>query len=1039
MNISSVSVRRPVTTLMIVLVVVVFGVVSLARLPIDLLPDFELPIAVVTASYEGVGPQEMENLVTRPLEEVVATVQNIENISSVTSEGRSIVIAQFTFNTDMGFAALEIREKLDMIKGYLPSGVSEPMVMKIDPNAMPILQLSMFNLEDLAEAQRIAEDLVKPRLERIEGVASVDITGGYDKQVEIQLKNEQIRGYGLTLEYLTQIIAAENLNLPGGTVQKGNQELTIRTVGEFKTLDEIRNLRIPLPKGGTVQLKDIAEVELKNKELTTLARTNGESAINISIQKQSGTNTVQVANAVRNEIEKIQEENQDLEMKILFDQSDYIEMAIDTVKDSAVQGAILAVLVLLLFLKDFRSTFIIATSIPVSVIATFAVLYFSGITLNLMTLGGLALGIGMLVDNSIVVLENIFRYREEGYSRIDSAVQGAKEVGLAVSASTLTNVAVFIPIVFVEGITSTIFRQMALTVTVSLIVSLVVALSLIPMLSSNILISDVNRDKSSRRRGAGKLVQMLDRFYAGFESAYRRLLQGALRRRLLTVAVVTAVFAVSMIPVSMLGQEFLPQTDEGRISINVSLPAGAELKDTNKILTEIEARLEDIPEIETVYSTIGSGTILSLRGGSRTNEGNIYCMLKNVKLRQRTTQEVADEIRDMIYDIPGAEKKVSVSSSITFGLTSGGSINVQIKGDDLNTLKSIADDISSIVKAVEGTREVESSMAEGIPEVQIRIDRTRASQYGLTAAQIASFVRGTISGTTATRFRYQGDEIDVVIKGDETLRKSISNLEQMMLSTPAGFSIPLGQVAEIEIDRGPITITREGQVRVATVSAQIVGRDLGSVSTDIEERLKDYDMPAGYSYQLAGENEEMVKAFKDLRLVLLLSVLLVYMIMAAQFESFVHPFTIMLSVPLGISGGVLALALTGKTLSIASFIGLIMLAGIVVNNAIVLIDYILTLRREGKDRREAILNAGPIRLRPVLMTTLTTVLGLLPMALSTGEGAELEAPLAISLIGGLVLSTAVTLVFIPVVYSLVDDLGNFFRKKVFRKAGNSPA
>ena len=1040
MNISSASVKRPVTTLMISLVVIVFGLVSLGKLPIDLLPDFELPIAVVIASYEGVGPQEMENLVTRPLEEAIATVGNIENVSSVTSEGQSIIIAQFSFNTDMDFAALEMREKVDLVKGYLPDGVSEPMVLRVDPNAQAILQLSLSNTGDLAQAQAIAEDLIKPRLERIEGVASVDIRGGYENQILIQLKNEKLQGYGITPDYLAQIIAAENLNLPGGTVNKGNQELTIRTVGEFETLDEIRNLRIPLPTGATVQLKEIADVEMKYKELTSLAKTNGENSIIVSVQKQSGTNTVQVANAVSAEIEKIQEENKNLDMQILFDQSDYIEMAIDTVKDSAIQGAILAVLVLLLFLREFRPTLIIATSIPVSIIATFAVLYFSGITLNLMTLGGLALGLGMLVDNSIVVLENIFRYRENGYSSIDAAQLGAKEVGMAVTASTLTNVAVFLPIVFMEGITSTIFKELALTVTVSLMVSLVVAVSLIPMLSSKLLSSNIS-SKSQRKKAKkpGRISSWLEEVYQKVEDGYRSLLAKAQGHRFLTVLVVAIIFVLSLIPMSSLGREFLPQTDEGLVTISVSLPAGAELKDTEAILTQIESELEDIPEIEMVFSTAGSGSAMSMSlSGRQTNVGTVNCILTDIENRQRTAQEVADEIRNRIYDIPGAEKKVSASSMASLSLAGGGAINIQIKGDDIDTLKTIGDDVCDIIKTIDGTREVESSLAEGIPEVQIRVDRTRASQYGLTAAQIASTVRGTISGMIATRFKYQGDEIDVVIQGDESISKSIANLEQMMISTPAGIRVPLGQVAEVVVDRGPVSITRDGQVRMVTVSAQIVGRDLGSVSRDIEQKLQDYDMPEGYSYELAGENEEMVKAFKDLTMVLILAVILVYMILAAQFESLVQPFTIMLSVPLGLVGGILALAITGRTINVASLIGLIMLAGIVVNNTIVLIDFILTLRREGMERDKAIIEAGPIRLRPVLMTTLTTVLGLLPMAFATGEGAELEAPLAIALIGGLVLSTVITLIFIPVVYSLVDDMGNFFRRKVFKKTGDSP-
>ena len=1028
MNLSGISIKRPITTLMIILIVVIFGIVSLFKLPIDLLPSFEIPVAIVSTNYQGVGPQEMENLVTRPLEESIATVGNIESISSITSEGQSIVIVQFAFGTDMDFAALEMREKIDLIKGFLPDGASAPMVLKIDPNAQPIVQISLSNSEDLAKSQSIAEDMIKPRLERLEGVASVEITGGYENQIEINVKNEKMHGYGLTMDYLSGIIGGENLNLPGGEVQKGNQELTIRTVGEFQSLDEIENLLIPLPTGGVVHLNDIANVEMKNKELATIAKTNGQNAINISVQKQSGTNTVQVANVVSQEIEKIQKENKDLDIQILFDQSDYIQMAISTVAKSAVLGGVLAVIVLLIFLKNLRSTFIIATAIPISIIAAFALLYFSGVTLNLMTLGGLALGVGMLVDNSIVVLENIYRFRQQGYSKIEAAHLGAKEVGMAITASTLTTVAVFLPIVFMEGITSTIFKEMALTVTISLFASLLVALTLVPMLSSKLLKTQNGNER--KNKVIDRITKVLDRSYEKVELGYRKLLGIAFNHRAWTVLIAVIIFAGTLASIPLVGTEFLPETDEGQFLISVSVPVGAELEDIEAAMTEIEGRLMDIPEIETVFSIVGGQNTM----GSQSNSGNISCVLKSQDQRQRSTQEVADEVRSKIFDIPGAEKTVIVFSSVSLGALGGGSVGIKIKGDDIHTLKAIGDDISKIIGSIDGIKEVESSMEEGIPEVQIRVDRTRASQYGLTAAQIASSVRGTISGITATQFKYKGDEIDVVISGDDTIKQSISNLEQMMISTTAGFNVPLSQVAEVVIDRGPVTINREGQVRVVTVSAQTFGRDLGSISSDIEEKLKDYNMPAGYIYEMGGENKEMMKAFQELALVLILAVILVYMVLAAQFESLINPLIIMISVPLGLSGGILALVITGTALSVPAYIGLIMLAGIVVNNAIVLIDYILTLRNDGEKRNDAILKAGPVRLRPVLMTTLTTILGLIPLAFGSGEGSEMEAPLAIAVIGGLTISTVLTLVFIPIVYSLVDDAKNYFHTRVLKKA-----
>ncbi|HSH35670.1 efflux RND transporter permease subunit, partial [Schnuerera sp.] len=714
-----------------------------------------------------------------------------------------------------------------------------------------------------------------------------------------------------------------------GEVQKGNQKLTIRTVGEFQALDEIENLLIPLPTGGVVHLNDIANVEMKNKDLTTLAKTNGQRAMNISIQKQSGTNTVQVANRVSKELERIKEENKGLDIQVLFDQSEYIEMAIDTVANSAILGAVLAVIILFVFLKNIRSTFIIATAIPVSIIAAFTLMYFSGVTLNLMTLGGLALGVGMLVDNSIVVLENIYRFRQEGYSQMDAAHLGAKEVGMAITASTLTTVAVFLPIVFMEGMTSTIFKEMALTVTIALFASLLVALTLVPTLSSKLL--KIESSNKRKPKVIEKISNILENSYKKIESGYRKLLNIAINHRVWTVIIAFSIFALTLVSIPLVGTEFLPETDEGQFTINVTLPVGSEIDEIDAVMTKVEQKIEDIAEIETVFSTVGS----------ESNNGSITCVLKTQDQRQRSSQEVADEVRKKIYDIPGAEKTVSVFSSVSLGALGGGAVSIKIKGDDIDTLKTIGDDISKIISSVDGIQEVQSSMEEGVPEVQIIVDRKRASQYGLTAAQIASSVRGTVSGIRATQFKYEGDEIDVVISGDDTITDSISNLEQMMIATPSGFNVPLSQVAEIVIDRGPVTINREGQVRVATVSAQVLGRDLGSISNDVEKELEKYNMPAGYIYEMGGENQEMVEAFEELALVLILAIVLVYMILAAQFESLINPFIIMISVPLGLSGGIMALVISGTSLSVPAYIGLIILAGIVVNNAIVLIDYIL--------------------------------------------------------------------------------------------------
>ncbi|SHK34609.1 efflux RND transporter permease subunit [Paramaledivibacter caminithermalis] len=1032
MNLSKIAVKRPVTIVMITFMIIILGVVSLTKLPIDLFPEIEVPIAIVSTSYSGVGSQEMEELVTKPIEEAIATVSDIENVRSISSEGSSIVVAEFAFGTDMDFATLDMREKVDMVKGLLPEEAGTPMVLKIDPNAFPIIQLSLSNGGDLAKLQVIGEDSIKPKLERLPGVASVDVSGGKENQIEVVVNMEKLNGYGLTIDRLSQILRAENLNLPGGEVKKGKQKLTIRTMGEFQSVEEISSLPITLPSGGIVYLSDIADVNMNYKEVESIVKTNGKNSINISIQKQSGTNTVKVADRVNQELEKLKNEFPDIEINVVMDQSEFIKQSIDNVIKNAIVGAVLAIFILYLFLRNVRTTFIIGTAIPISIIATFILIYFYGITLNMMTLGGLALGVGMLVDNAIVVLENIYRFRQEGYSRKEAAIKGAQEVGMAVTASTLTTVAVFLPMVFVEGITSAIFKEFSLSVAMSLGASLIVSLTLIPMLCSKFL--KVDRMQGKKHHGRFRLFDFLydsfDKIFAKVESIYKKILNWAIGHRKSTVAIAIAIFITSMASAVMVGAEFFPETDEGQFTVNISLPEGSKLESTHEVVLEIEDSIKNIKEVETIFSTIGS-TGRRFSSSNSSNTGSVYVVLKDLKDRKRSTSEVADEVRKMVMDIPGAEVGVEVTSQGMGGGT-GAPISVDIKGDDLDELKKIADDLKTSIEGIEGTREVKSSFGEGIPEVQIKIKRKNASQYGLTSAQIASSIKGTILGQTATRYKFDGEEIDVVIKGDSIFKESISNLGQTSIKTPMGIDVPLNQIADISIDRGPVTINRDDQVRTVSVTSQIMGRDLGSITKDIEKVLSQYPMPEGYSYDISGQNEDMMESFEDLFMALLLAIVLVYMVIASQFESLIHPFTIMFSVPLAVSGGMFGLFITGRSLSVPAFIGIIMLAGIVVNNAIVLVDYINTRRTNGENRKEAIINAGPIRLRPILMTTLTTVLGLLPLALGIGEGAETQAPMATVVIGGLLLSTLLTLVFIPVLYTIFDDFNDFLKKKFFK-------
>ena len=1034
MNLPELSVKRPVTVIMMTLIVIILGGVSLGRLPIDLLPAMEIPVAIISTEYPGVGPQEVEEMITNPLEGAVATVEKIDTVSSMTTEGRSMVIAQFNNGTDMNFAALQMREKIDLVKRMFPSDVGAPMVLKIDPNAMPVITLSLSSKEgDLTKLQAIAEDNVKPKLERLEGVASVEVTGGYENQVLVRTHLEKMKGYGLSIDYLSKVIGAENLNAPGGKVEKGNQELTIRTTGEFQTIDEIKQLLISLPMGGQVRLQDVAEVALQPKELTAITKTDGDRSISISIQKRSGTNTVKVADAVNAEVVELQQAYPELMLRTVMDQSVYIKQSIHSIRQEAIIGGLLAVLVIYLFFHNLRTTFITATAIPIAVMATFAVLYFAGISINLMTLSGLTLAMGRLVDDNIVALENIYRHRKEGYSKAEAAIKGVKEVGMAITASTLTTLSVFLPIVFVEGITAILFKELALTVCISLAASLIVSLTLVPALSAKIL--EVGEGPELKRTGLKGLFDRFnngfDRGFSGLETRYRKLLGWGLSHRKKVMIISTLIFLLSGASMFNVGAEFFPSMDSGQFAVNITLPDGAELKDTEAIVTQVEKELEGIKEIKSVFTSVGSGGAFSMGGSQTTNIANITVQLVGLKERQRGVKVVADEVRKLVKDIPGAELKIAIQE----GFSMGGSttpINVSVKGDDLDQLKLIGTDFQKLLKSVEGTREVKTNLTEGIPEVKIQIDRENASQYGITAGQIAQAVKGTLSGTIATRYSYEGKEINVVIEGDKTFGTSLPNLEQTPISTPAGITVPLSQVAQVSIDRGPTVINRMGQTRVVSITSEIINRDLKSMTTDIQNKLATYKMPEGYSYEMGGQNEEMTQAFGDLGMALILAIVLVYMILASQFESLIHPFTIILSLPMGLSGGMLGLFITRTPLSVPAFIGMILLTGVVVNNAIVLVDYIIKRRQRGEERAEAVQNAGPIRLRPIIMTTLTTALGLVPMALGIGEGAESQAPMAIVVIFGLMLSTVSTLVLVPVIYTIFDDWIEAFKRKSFR-------
>lgn len=1030
MNLPNFSVNRPVTILMLFIGLILIGLISFQNLGLDLLPDLSFPMSAIIVSYSGVAPQEIENMVTIPLEEAIATIQGVKNINSYSREGSSVVLMEFNWGTDMDVSALNIREKIDQVKGFLPADASDPIIIKFDPSLMPILVLGMDSEEkNLQKLQEYAEDIIEPRLERLEEVASVLINGGLVREILVSIDNEKLRSNQLSFGQVTAALAGENVNLPAGTLKEGTINFLIRTLGRFESIQDIEEILISNIRGNKIYLGDIAKVEDTFKERNSITYVNGKPGIMMSLQKESGKNTVTVAKRIFKELETIQKLlPDDISITTVFDSSDFIKKTISQVGWVALYGAILAVFVLLFFLGNLSSTVIIGFAIPISLIFTFSLLYFSNLTLNMMTLGGLALGIGMMVDNSIVVLENIFRYRELGNDIKKSACLGASEVGTAISASTFTTIAVFLPILYVQGIASELFRSMGYTITFSLLTSLLVALTLVPMLSSKILRLKVkdNSPSASKENLVQNSLGQGGRIFNFVREEYSRLISWSLRHRGIVFILAVIIFAGSIMLIPFVGTEFIPSSDQGQFNINITLPTGTNLETTREVVSEVEKVVLEIAEIKSILTIAGEGSGgmgFSTEGG---NSGTIMVNLVDQNKRERNMVQIINQLRQKIGTYPDAQIKFSEQG---FTFSSGSDLEVKISGDSLDELENIANRILILITEVEGVYDLKSSVEDVRPELHVNIDREKANLYGLNTAQIASTVHDALLGRVASIYQEKGEQIDIRIRLEEEDRNSIEEVENILISSSVGLQIPLKEIAEVTVDSGPKGIDRKNQQRVVNVSGNISDRFLGRVIQDAQQQLDKLVLPEDYRYEFVGQNREMQESFLELALALVLSILLVYMIIAAQFESLLMPLAVMFSVPFSLIGVILALLLSGKSLNVLSFIGIIMLVGIVVNNSIVLIDYINKLRQKGMERKEAIILGGKTRLRPILMTMFTTVLALVPMALGVGEGAELRAPMAITIIGGLTSSTFLSLIIVPIFYTFLDDLSQKITKR----------
>jgi HAE1 family hydrophobic/amphiphilic exporter-1 len=1028
MSIPRLAIERPVTMFMISAVVTLLGFLSLSRLPVDLMPEFEQPTLTVRVSYPGVGPLEMEELITRPMEQAVSAVPGLVRVQSQSSEGNSQVQLNFEWGQDLAEAADEVRTRVDRMRGRLPEEAAAPTIFKFDSNSQPIMQVGIEGDYDDVTLREVAQNEIAPRFERVDGVAAVTVNGGVRRQIHIELSKEKITALNLSVNQVVQTLRSENQNTPLGEIYQGDATFLLRSQGQFQSVDDIRNLVVLTRQGVPVYLRDIADVLDTTEERRSFMRINGKPGVQIQIQKQSGKNTVAVAEGVRTEVDRVNREMPGIRMIVTQDTSTYIERAIHNVQEHAMIGGILVVLIIFAFLRDFRSTLIVCTSIPVSVVGTFALLYFGGFTLNTMTFGGLALGIGMIVDAAIVVLENTHRHLHMGKDRMTAAIEGSEEVWSAILASTLTHIAVFIPLLFLSGTASIMFTQLSVVVMFSLAMSLFVAVTIVPVLCSRWLKTP---DEEAHASGLmARFYRASERSLERMDAAYGRLIHHSLNHRPTVIGGAAALVVAAVLIYPLVGVELLPTTDEGEVNVNAELAVGTRFERTEEALLKVEEMIKQyVPEAVTlITSGGGGGNFQGGGGGGGTHRGQIRIMLVPRDQRERTNEQIAIDLRRQLTGLPG----VVVRANPTGGnnqlqrLLGGGGGNtgrlaLEIRGHDLDDARRIAQDARVLMEETPGIADVTVGREEGRPEIAVRVDRPKAAMLGMTAQTVASTIQTNVAGTTAAQFRERGNEYPVVVRLREADRRQIADVGDVLLNTPSGQVVPAKNVMVTSREAGPVQIQRKNMERITTVNAEIE-IPLSDAVKAVEARVSDMRLPPDFTVGFGTEVEEQAKSFRELQMVLILAVLLVYAVMASQYESLRDPFIIMFSVPVAAIGVVLSLYLTNTSFSMQAYIGIIMLAGIVVSNAILLVDYINTLRRrDGMPLREAVEMGGRTRLRPILMTSIATMLGLVPMAIGIGEGGELQAPLARVVVGGLLTSTIVTLVLVPAVYTVFEE------------------
>jgi len=1062
MRLPEFSVNRPVTTSMFFLGILMLGLISLTRLPQELFPSITYPQLTIVTTYENAAPEEVETLITKIIEEAVGTVSNLKRISSISKEGVSIVAAEFVWGANMDFASLGVREKIDLIKERLPLGSADPIVMKFNPFELPVLTLSITGEKTPAELLRLSRKFIKDELEKIEGVASCNIIGGLEREIVVAVDEGRLAASNISITKIVDALKSSNLNYPAGTIEEHFYEYLIRTMGEFKIVPDIRETVVGKDKAEErpffklqqeremqkelrlIYLKDIAEIKDTFQERTSVSRYNGHENISISVQKQAGVNTIRVAQKVRERLEVIKRDLPGgMDVKIIYDQSIFIKQSIRGVMDAAVQGGVLAFLVLFIFLRNVKASLIVAGSMPISIMAAFSLMYFNGITLNMLSLGGLALGIGMLVDNAIVVIENIYSKLQKKMDIKEASKAGASEVAASIFSSTLTTVAVFLPMVFVVGVAGQLFKELAFTVTFSLIASLIVALSLIPRLAAI-------RGRRVAGRGFASTSKATSVF--GLGSFYSAVIPKILKMRWIFLIGVLVVFILGLGIFFLIDKEFMPKIDQREFIMKVDMASGTKLDVTNSVVKNIEVTLFEMREIEGVAVSIGSSKKKDYAQGLETMSSHQSQIIVSLKKGRKwpSTSNTVGRLKTRLdrMNLEGANIEFILQESVfKTALQGSAPIAVEIKGKNLKKIEDVSNDVKERLADIQGIYGIRTSLSRPSPETKVNIIKDKASLYNLSAGVISQAAHTAIKGVVATKFKEEGREIDVRVRLRKEGRSRLSQLRNILIHSPLDIEVPLSEVAYIAQGLGPTEIKRLDQQRVVLVTANIRDRALDKVVMDIEWMIKAVEAGIVSNYRglsdaekdiniaLSGESQQMAESFNSLRFALFLSILLVYMIMAAQFESLWQPFVIMFTVPLSLIGVFSALFLTGTPMSVVVMLGVIILGGIVVNNGIILIDSINRLRARGVELIEAVIESGKIRLRPIFMTTMTTVLGLFPLALGLSEGAALQSPMAITVMGGLVVSTMLTLFVIPCVYTIV---AGFIDREVITKEKQAP-